>query len=255
MEAFEFYSLTLFSALGLACGNILETLGLKKSATVGAVFKSKLWYGGLALSALATLGYYAAMALFPLSSVQPMMALNPAITALFGWLWLKEKMTPRLGAAVGCVFVGLALSGTLPDEQAVLQGELRFWGYCGAVAFLTILVYFLGKRKELRYATGMGAGFGLSAVVYKQVTLGGELPGLLDGRILLFVALYGFGFVSSQMALKTGRALFVVPFSAGLGLLIPTLAGIFAFGEPVHIIKGTGLALVAAGTFLFVNRS
>ena len=74
-----FFLLTLSSAIGLAFGNILESIGLRGANSVKSLAKNKFWLGGLFLSIVATLLYYAAMAKYNISLVQPFMALNPAL--------------------------------------------------------------------------------------------------------------------------------------------------------------------------------
>ena len=91
-----FLLLTIGPAFLFACGNILEKSGV---STVGkrtggtsrpweffkGVITNKFWWLGIACSGLATVGYYIAMAQYDLSQVQPMMVLNPVLTALMGF--------------------------------------------------------------------------------------------------------------------------------------------------------------------------
>ena len=87
-----FLLLTIGPAFLFACGNILEKSGV---STVGkrtggtskpweffkGVITNKFWWLGISCSGLATVGYYIAMAQYDLSQVQPMMVLNPVLTA------------------------------------------------------------------------------------------------------------------------------------------------------------------------------
>ena len=116
-----FLLLTIGPAFLFACGNILEKSGV---STVGkrtggtsrpweffkGVVTNKFWWLGIACSGLATLGYYIAMARYDLSQVQPMMVLNPVLTALMGFCILKEVLTKRIVVAICFVVAGLLYS-------------------------------------------------------------------------------------------------------------------------------------------------
>ena len=98
-----FFVLTLGAALCFAIGNILEKSGISCSVKKASlkqplqfckyVLKNFHWWAGICFSAIATIGYYIAMAKYDLSLVQPMMVLNPVLTALFGFWFLKELLT------------------------------------------------------------------------------------------------------------------------------------------------------------------
>lgn len=270
----SFFLLTLGSACGLAVGNILEKIGLHRtgqqvSLKTPLLFMRSLvsnipWWLGLTLSALATLGYYAALGMYNISLVQPLMALNPVLTALMGWWFLRERMTARIGLAIGCIFVGLLLIGTQPSEAVGSQHIFYLLLYVLVWPMFLLLLRWRKLRREILDASMMGIGFGLSAVLYKSLTLdlpaleslsiATLLPWLKDLRLWAFVATYGTGFLYSQIALSRGRALFVIPFSAALGTLVPILAGALVFAEPFSPLKVASLACVVAGSFLFVER-
>ena len=101
-----FFLLTLIPAICFACGNILAKSGLsavahtvsikKPWAFIKLILRNKYWWTGFCLSAIANLGYYLAMALYDISLVQPMMTLNPVLSALFGFWFLKEQIVKTL---------------------------------------------------------------------------------------------------------------------------------------------------------------
>ena len=106
-----FLLLTIGPAFLFACGNILEksgvsTVGKRTGGTSNpweffkGIVTNKFWWLGIACSGLATLGYYIAMAQYDLSQVQPMMVLNPVLTALMGFCILKEVLTKRIVVAI-----------------------------------------------------------------------------------------------------------------------------------------------------------
>ena len=115
-----FLLLTLGSAFCFAIGNILEKSGISNTAKKVSlktplqfckfILQNFHWWAGILFSAIATIGYYIAMAKYDLSLVQPMMVLNPVLTALFGFWILKEHLTKKIILAILCVLSGLLLS-------------------------------------------------------------------------------------------------------------------------------------------------
>jgi drug/metabolite transporter (DMT)-like permease len=250
-----FFFLTLSSAAGLAFGNILESIGLRAVSSVKGLFKNKFWVCGLFLSVIATLLYYAAMAKYNISLVQPFMALNPALTAILGWKILGEKITKKIAFAIALIFCGLLIDGTLAGEAVGAQASAQtLWVYGGAVLALLAVFCLIFRKAEIVDSLCAGAGFGLSAVFYKSISLDGLFPPPVDLRIFAFAVLYITAFVCSQVGLRRGRALFVIPLSAAIGLVVPTLGGIIVFGEPFPTQKIAAIILVLAGSVLFVRE-
>jgi drug/metabolite transporter (DMT)-like permease len=249
-----FFLLTLGSAAGLAFGNVLEAIGLRGSSSAKSLLKNKFWLGGLCLSAVATLLYYAAMAKYNISLVQPFMSLNPALTAMLGWKLLGEKMTRRIAAAIAFIFCGLLIDGTQAGESGGFSHSLQtLWLYCGAVLAVLAVACLAFRKSEITDALCAGTGCGLSAALYKSISLDGLFPPPADLRLLAFAVLYIAAFACSQIGLRRGRALFVIPLSAAAGLLIPAIGGILVFGEPAPIAKIAALLFVAAGSAMFVR--
>lgn len=250
-----FFILTISSAVGLALGNILESIGLRKINSVKHLAKSKFWLGGLFLSIIATLLYYAAMAKYNISLVQPFMALNPALTAILGWKFLGERITKKITLAVVLIFCGILIDGTLATEASGTQHLQKIlWSFSVIILALIALCCFIFRKREIIYSLCAGGGFGLSAIFYKSISMDGLFPPPIDFRILAFVFTYIAAFICSQIGLKKGRALFVIPFSAAVGLITPILGGIIVFSEPYSFQKIIVIALVLAGSILFVRE-
>jgi len=109
------------------------------------------------------------------------------------------------------------------------------------------------RKAEIVDSLCAGVGFGLSAVVYKSISLEGLFPPPIDLRIFVFAILYMSAFFCSQIGLRRGRALFVIPLSAAIGLIVPVLGGLVVFGEPFPFQKIIVMVLVLAGSVLFVR--
>jgi len=251
-----FFLLTLSSALGLAFGNILESIGLRAAKSIGSLAKNKFWLGGLLLSVIATLLYYAAMAKYNISLVQPFMALNPALTAILGWKILGEKMSRKIAFGIALIFCGILIDGTLAGEAAgsAVAGASLLWAYAGSALALLAVACLIFRKAEITDSLCAGVGFGLSAVFYKSICLDGLTPLPIDLRIFIFGVLYIAAFVCSQIGLRRGRALFVIPLSAAIGLIVPAISGLVVFGEPFPPQKIIVIVLVFAGSILFVRE-
>jgi len=203
------------------------------------------------------------LAQYNMSLVQPMMALNPVLTALGGWVILKEHLDRRTALAIFFVMIGITFAGTLSGEQPGHEFELFLWIFTAIVVAVLVSLRFLVKQFETRKAVIGGVCFGLSAIFMKSLTAlpvvksDAGLHLLLDGqvfiRLVLFVVTYLAGFSYTQMGMTQGRALFIVPLSSALGMLVPSLAGIVVFGEPLSWAKGTALVLVTLGSLLFIR--
>lgn len=269
-----FLLLTIGPAFLFACGNILEKSGVSSVGKLTGgmskpwdffkgVVSNKFWWLGIGCSVLATAGYYVAMARYDLSQVQPMMVLNPVLTALMGFCILKEALTKRIVVAICFVVAGLLYSVENLGESTGMQNVSLLWAFAGALSFVAILAQFLCKNREMTDSLIMGVGFGLSAAFYKSVTMDFDLDNvdvsavlglLLDLRVWGYVLTYGIAFLYSQISFSRGRALFIVPFSAAVGAAVPILAGAVVFSEAFPIGKIISVLLVLMGAALFVVR-
>lgn len=269
-----FFLLTIGPAFCFACGNILEKSGVSKvgKQTGGvehplAFFKGVLtngfWWLGILCSIVATLGYYVAMARYDLSQVQPMMVLNPVLTALMGFWLLKERLTKRIIIAICFVVAGLTYSVETMGAATGSQNVSMLWIYAGILTGITLVAHFSNKNREIVDSLIMGVGFGLSAAFYKSMAMDFDLDNvtvssvsglLLDLRLWAYVTTYALAFIYSQISFSRGRALFIVPFSAAVGAAVPTLAGGIVFSEAFPLGKIISVGLVLIGSALFVVR-
>lgn len=268
-----FFILTLGAAICFACSNVLEKSGIAHIAQnvsirtpikfIKSVLTNPKWWLGMGCSGLASIGYYVAMAKYDLSLVQPMMVLNPVLTALFGYWFLKEHLTKRIVCAIACVFTGLLLSARNMGENTGSQSLTNLWIFAGIVIAVALIFKFSQKSLEASDSLIMGAGFGLSAAFYKSLSIDFMLDDLtadtvfgllLDARTFAYVIIHTVAFAFSQIAFTRGRALFIIPFSAAIGAALPILAGAFVFGENFPTNKIASVAFVLVGAFLFVVK-
>jgi len=269
-----FFLLTLIPAICFACGNILAKSGLsavahtvsikKPWAFIKLILRNKYWWTGFCLSAIANLGYYLAMALYDISLVQPMMTLNPVLSALFGFWFLQEHLTKRIVIAIAFVFFGLLLSASHAGESSSIQNISDLWVFASFFILLALIFKIVHPSVETSDSFIMGTGFGVSAAFYKSLTISfGEsiqwtsteiLHWLTDPRLLGFIVTYVTAYIYSQIAFTRGRALFIIPFSAALGAAIPILAGTLVFSENLSVEKGFSIVFVLVGSALFIIK-
>lgn len=265
---------TLSAALCYAIGNLSQKIGLNsvrnkfpelKGLSFGVkVFLKPFWLLGIVLSTLGTLGYYFATAKWNLSLVQPLMCLNPVLTVVFGYSLLKEKLDRKTLLSLTSVFMGiLLLSFHLQESSGQLGTSL--WLFTGATIVLMFALAMMSRdQPEFMFTLLSGFGFGLSAVLWKAMAsvFGGDIAsqfnsvdGMLDFLMSpipwVFAVAYIFGFITNQKALVRGRVLFVVPFSAAIGTVVPVLGGFIVFGEPESLLKVLSVIFILLGTMAF----
>lgn len=269
-----FFVLTLGASVCFAFGNILSKSGVAKSGEkvdahhpfrfLKSFLTSKRWWTGFGLSGLGNVGNYAAMALYNLSLVKPISALNPVLTAIFGHIFLKESINRRVVAAIACVLCGLLAASFEVGEKPGTQDLPALWIFFFSLILLAVLWKFLfKKRPEVCDSLVMGICYGLSDAMYKSLAIDATAKGMNlsaneflfwieDFRVWAFIAVYLTAFVYTQIAFSRGRALFVIPFSAAIGAAVPILAGAFIFSEPFPWNKILSIVLVLAGSSLFI---
>lgn len=268
-----FFILTLGAAVCFAFGNVLAKSGVAKSGEkadihhpirfIVSFLTSKRWWTGFCLSALGNVGNYTAMALYNLSLVKPISALNPVLTAIFGRLFLKEPINRRVVAAIVCVLCGLLFASSEVGEAPGVQNIPALCIFVGILLAFAFASHFIFRSPEVGDSITMGTCYGLSDVLYKSLAIDATAKGIqlsadellywiADVRVWAFAATYITAFVFTQVAFSRGRALFVIPFSAAIGAVVPILAGALVFAEPFPPAKIMSIALVILGSSLFI---
>ena len=268
-----FFILTLGAAVCFAFGNVLAKSGVAKSGEkadihhpirfIVSFLTSKRWWTGFSLSALGNVGNYTAMALYNLSLVKPISALNPVLTAIFGRLFLKEPINRRVVAAIVCVLCGLLFASSEVGEAPGVQNIPALCIFVGILLAFAFASHFIFRSPEVGDSITMGTCYGLSDVLYKSLAIDATAKGIqlsadellywiADVRVWAFAATYITAFVFTQVAFSRGRALFVIPFSAAIGAIVPILAGALVFAEPFPPAKMMSIALVILGSSLFI---
>ena len=188
------------------------------------------------------------------------MSTIPAAVALLSWIFLKEKITPRVGVAVALGAVGIMLS-VLSNSQHTMHSQSALWG--NFLVFLAVLCEasyaVIGKK-----LTGSVSPKRITAIInlwgfVLMTPLGvyaawrfdwGSLTPSITG-LLLFYAMAAS--VWSVWLWMTG--LQGVPASrAGVfTVMLPIAAaavGVLALGEPFNALQALAFAVALAGVVL-----
>jgi EamA domain-containing membrane protein RarD len=269
-----FFFLTIGASVCFACGNVISKSGITQLSQkpdikhplrfVKAILSNKRWWLGFAIACLASLGNYAAMALYNLSLVKPMTALNPVLTVIFGYVFLKENINKRIIAAIICVIIGILVAAFDVEEKAGTQNIPALWMYTLIMFALAFSTKKFIQKREISDSLIMGIGYGISDAFYKSLAISATEKGIsLSGAELLywitdlrvwgFFAAFSLAFSYTQIAFSHGRALFVIPFSAAIGAAVPILAAAVVFGEPFPPKKIFCVILVLIGSSLFIS--
>ena len=266
----------LSAALLFACGNLFQKAGLDRSAESSprgilawarALLKNPKWTAGILCSCAGAALQYVAMANWSLSVVQPLIGLNPVVTALLCRKFLGERAGALLWPALLCALGGVAAMGFAEAGDSGAPNA-ALWPFAGVAAAAMALLASASKRgakigAEAGLALASGVGFGLSAILFKAAwTAFASAPEGLSGLAALcsspapwaYAAVYAAAFFASQAALLAGRGMFVVPLSAAVGNLLPVLGGVLVVGESFGREKAVAVALLTASLLLFAPR-
>jgi uncharacterized membrane protein len=258
--------LALIAALGFAVGNVLQKSGLDRLPKVKPLWlemlSSGLWWLGLGVTSVAVLLGYAATALGQLSLVQPILSLNPLLSVALAAWWLRERLDSWSKIALVAFLLGLICLVWVKGEAQWVDPSLM-WKTGLALFLLMLIGSFLPLSPAWKWSIVSGLGFALSPVLFKAAAFTQSLA--VDGGASLwqswlfqpytgaFVAIYLINFVVSQVALAAGKLHFVVPLSAGIGMVGASATGIYAFGEGLDLGKWLGLMAMTLAFVAFAR--
>jgi drug/metabolite transporter (DMT)-like permease len=201
--------------------------------------------------------------LLPTGYTALVIALNPAMIALFGSLWLKERLHARLFSGLAISLLGLAwvvLGRTEAPElkhqhllgALITLGAPLCWGFFSVG--LRRWSHTHGAFPVLALSVGLGS---LPLVLLWPADLPAILASggwpLLGSLAFLILGCTVFGFsawstvLRSMPAARAGSFIYLVP-------LVGVLAGHWLLGEPLHPSLAIGAGLVLVGVRLSTTR-
>ena len=231
---------------------------------------------GIFGSSLATL---AALSLGNVSLVGAMAGSGLASLALFSWLVMKEKITPRELIGVGIIISAAVFIGAFTYESGDPVPRVRIlFLFLGIVCVLYSVLWALFNRRN-SVAAPVIAGFsgtlgGFVALFQKLSTteygrsqsiargidaleelLGPAAETLSNPYTLAWVAAGFISMVILQFSYRRGKAIQIIPWFSTTSIIIPVIGGMLVFGERLHVLQWCGLVLMVAGVlFLTVKE-
>lgn len=247
------------AVLAAACyemGYVLQTLEARVAPAEEALSASLLarlarrrrWLAGTALSLAGAVLQIVALAHAPVTLVQPILALGLVALLALAHFRLGERVGPLEIGGAAAVIVGVAAVGVAsPDRSSHVTSVLALVLLLSPLALLTLLPFALRRHAPLWLAVaGAAAGDSLAAVALKLTAdaIGTELA--LAVLAAAGAAVAGLLALTAEMsALRGIPASRVAPVVLAGQVIVPAVAAMVAFGEPVS--PGVVFGIVAAG--------
>jgi drug/metabolite transporter (DMT)-like permease len=263
----------LFATMGNNIGKVLQKRGtqdLPRFALSWGVLclyvRNRHWLLGFMGDCIGAVLTVVALALAPVSTVQPILASGAIFLVVFSHYYLGEQMkAPEWWGVVLAVIGAIGIGLTMEPSQDKLQLDAALWVLliAGALVVLCELLYRRGLWIELSAGLQAGFGFGLSAVVMRTGLLLAQQYNQwlwaflgLGGSILLTST----GFYCQTRGLKDGRASTIGIYTSVFALVVAVAAGIFALNEPMPTdilawyARMTSFCLISLGAVLMARR-
>jgi multidrug transporter EmrE-like cation transporter len=214
--------------------------------------------------------YSVALALAPVSIVEPIIASGVVLLAYLAIKNLDEK--PRridyfaMSASVlGVIFLGVSLAEGIPKD--VLRHPLEIWFVAAGVLLLAVVIpIFMRGGSNNTQAAGLGVSvglfFGMAAVFQRLLMLNiGHNWVLVVVFIAACIATYVPAFIILQAALQKGMAMVVAPIYNGLMEFVPIVLGMAVLNEGfpqsnvLKVLRILAFALILMGTVILSQRA
>jgi multidrug transporter EmrE-like cation transporter len=213
--------------------------------TTRSLYASRWFAVGMLVATVAWIFHVAAMAVAPLSVVQPVLAAGVVLLAVMAEKMLGVRVGTRQWIGLGLTAVGLVLLGfTLPATHGAqshfsLPGMIGFES--GLIVFGALLI--MGPRigapaHHHGFMLGAAAGimFGVSDVAIKALSglVGSSgIAGLLNPWSLVTVAASVVAFFASAKGLQDGEPVAVIAITGTAASVAGIVGGIIVFGDPM----------------------
>ncbi len=213
---------------------------------IRAFFTSRRWLKSQGIQFMGGGLHVLAIALAPLSVVQPIGAAGVIFLVVLTVAYLGEKADGIDWVGVSIIAIGLVLLGVsmVKATQPFSYRPVVSWFFIGFLLAVVAFSFWLAfrKRGDCSVFAGIGLGvlIGLNAILIKLAvndvsTLYHQyhLAAVLHSSFL-FMAIVGslIAEVFFQAALQRGKALLTVPLITGLSNMIPIMVGVLALKEP-----------------------
>ncbi|HWC85760.1 MAG TPA: hypothetical protein VG388_04425 [Solirubrobacteraceae bacterium] len=213
--------------------------------TTRKLYASRWFAVGMGVAVVAWLFHVAAMAVAPLSVVQPVLAGGVVLLAVMAEKMLGVRVGSRQWVGLALTAVGLILLGlTLPATHGAqshfsLPGMIGFESGLIAIGALLIVGPRIGAPAHHHgFMLGAAAGFmfGVSDVAIKAISgLVGSagILGLVTPWTLVTVAASVVAFFASAKGLQDGEPVAVIAVTGTAASVAGIVGGILVFGDPL----------------------
>ncbi|KAG5034084.1 hypothetical protein AAZX31_04G051800 [Glycine max] len=280
--------LTVVATAGNNIGKILQKKGTVilpplsfKLKVIRAYALNKTWVIGFLMDIFGALLMLRALALAPVSVIQPVSGCGLAILSVFSHFYLKEVMNvvDWVGITLaGFGTIGVGAGGEEQEAAALSIFHIPWLAFVVFILFIMLngwLRIFKRNRREqemmeydvveeIIYGLESGILFGMASVISKMGFLFLEqgFPKLLVPIcIIISVCSSGTGFYYQTRGLKHGRAIVVSTCAAVASILTGVLAGMLALGERLpsapkaRFLLLLGWLLIIVGVILLVGST
>jgi uncharacterized membrane protein len=241
--------------------------------TFKAFITNKPWLFAQVINITGFVLYSIALALAPVSIVEPIIASGVVLLAYLAIKHLGEK--PRkidyaaMGMTVlGVIFIAISLLEGLPKDHLDHGWEIPIFSVIILGLAVIIPLMMRGSRARLSVGLGISVGllFGMAAVYQRLVMM--YLGNISKMHWVLFfvflamcVACYIPAFILLQAALQKGMAIIVAPIYNGLMEFVPIVVGMLALSEALpqsnllKVIRLLAFVLIITGTVILSQRA
>jgi drug/metabolite transporter (DMT)-like permease len=252
------------AVLAAACyesGYVLQALEARKAPRADALRPSLLlrlaarrrWLAGTALSIVGAALQILALAHAPVTLVQPVLALGLVALLVLAQAVLGERVGALELAGAAALIAGVAAVGIeSPGRSTHVTSVLALALLLVPFTLLALLPFALRSRAPLRLAAlGAAAGDALAAVALK-LTADAAASHQIGLVVLAAAGAAGAGalaLTAEMSALRGLPASRIAPVVLSGQVIVPAVAALVAFGEPVSapVVLGVVAAAVGAG--------
>lgn len=241
--------------------------------TLKAFITNKPWLFAQSINVTGFVLYSVALALAPVSIIEPIIASGVVLLAYLAIKHLGEK--PRridymamTMTVVGVALIGVSLAEGLPKDKLTHGWEIPI--FAGVIIGLAVLIPLFMRGTKAKLSVGLGISVGMffgMAAVFQRLTMM-YLGNISSMHWLLFfiflaatVLCYIPAFILLQAALQKGMAIIVAPIYNGLMEFIPILVGMLALNESfpesniLKVVRILAFVLIIAGTVILSQRA
>ncbi|ESW08838.1 hypothetical protein PHAVU_009G078900 [Phaseolus vulgaris] len=280
--------LTVVATAGNNIGKILQKKGTIilpplsfKFKVIRAYALNKTWIIGFLMDIFGALLMLRALALAPVSVIQPVSGCGLAILSVFSHFYLKEVMNvvDWVGITLaGFGTIGVGAGGEEQEAAALSIFHIPWLAFVVFILFIMLNGWLrICKRnrreqemmeydvvEEIIYGLESGILFGMASVISKMGFLfleQGFSKLLVPICLIVSVCSSGTGFYYQTRGLKHGRAIIISTCAAVASILTGVLAGMLALGERLpsapkaRMLLLLGWLLIIVGVILLVGSA